>query len=71
MKKKITQEVQVEVSFCNICGKEVGSKPWSGSGATKRIEIVHSLFKTADFDAHEGCINKVVRSAFKKFVIKK
>lgn len=67
MKKKITQKIQVEIAICNICGTEVTKEPFNMA----RLAVVRGLFKTADFHAHEGCINKVVRGAFKKFVSKK
>lgn len=64
MKKKVQQVVEIETAFCNICGKEMGSsRPYSG----ERIAIIYGLFKTADFDGHEACINEVVRKAFEPY----
>lgn len=67
MKKKVTIEMRVERSFCDICTKEVTKEPFNKD----RIKVVRGLFKLDDFDAHEKCINEVVRSAFKKFATKK
>lgn len=64
MKKKVTKEVEVEVSTCNICGLEIDKEPFNKT----RIEIVRHLFNTSDFDAHEGCINTIVKSAFENFI---
>lgn len=64
MKKKVQQLVEVETAFCNICEKEMGYKDVYNR---ERIAIVYGLFKTADFDAHEACINKVVRKAFEPY----
>ncbi len=68
MKKKIEKVALVEVSFCNICKKEITNPVWDDSGAAKRIDMVNGLFKTSDFDAHEKCINTVARKVFKKFI---
>lgn len=64
MKKKIQQVVEVETAFCNVCGKEMGN---SRTYAAERVAIVYGLFKTKDFDAHEACINEVIRSAFEPY----
>lgn len=61
MKKKVQQLVEVETAFCNICGKEMGYK---NTYAVERIAIIYGLFKTADFDGHEACINEIIRTAF-------
>lgn len=63
MKKKVTREVEVELEFCNICNEEITKLPFKG----ERIAIVRGLFKTQDFNAHELCINTVVREAFKPY----
>lgn len=53
----------VEEYFCNICGKSVNKDPWNKG----RITMVRGLFKIDNFHAHEVCINKVAREAFKKY----
>ena len=61
MKKLTAQTIEVEVAYCNICGDLMGD------GSTynrERIAVVYGLFKTKDFDAHEKCINRVIREAF-------
>lgn len=64
MKKKTQQLIEVETAFCNICGKEMGmARVFAG----ERIAIVYGLFKTKDFDAHETCINEVIRAAFEPY----
>lgn len=67
MKKKIKQEITVEIDVCNICGKDITHRP-SNSGAGRRIPMVNGLFKITTFDAHDACINKVIRAAFKKYL---
>lgn len=64
MRKKIIKEMEVEVSTCNICGLEIDKDPFN----KERIKIVRHLFNTIDFDAHENCINKVVKEAFNQYV---
>ena len=64
MKKKVEKTMEVEVRICNICGEEIDKIPFN----EKRIDIVKHLFNTTDFDAHENCINKVVKEAFEKFI---
>jgi hypothetical protein len=64
MKKKIKQQIEVEIAICNICGKEVNDRQF----AKARIKIVRGLMKTTGFDAHDACVNRVIREAFKKFV---
>jgi hypothetical protein len=64
MKKKIHKQLLVEVDICNICEKEIVSKPFNQN----RIEMVRYLFDTKDFHAHENCINEVVRRAFSDYV---
>lgn len=60
--KKITKElVEVETAFCNICQKEMGERSIYNR---TRQELVHGILKTADFDAHEACMNNVIREAF-------
>lgn len=63
MKKKLVKEVEVDVSVCNICEKEIDTEPFNKT----RIEIVKHLFSTEDFDAHEQCINRITREAFSKY----
>lgn len=63
MKTRIKKEMEVEVSLCNICKKEIDKDPFNKS----RIQIVRNLFNTTDFDAHEGCINTVIKEAFSKY----
>lgn len=66
MKKKIKKQIEVEVNYCNICGKEVeykGYEKW-----LKRVEMVRGLFKTDNFDAHPTCINTIIRTAFKEYI---
>lgn len=72
MKKRIEETVMVERDFCNICEKEITHR---GSGSQeslalyhKRIAVVRNLGKTRDFDAHQGCINKIIREAFSDFL---
>jgi len=65
MKKKIKQEIEVEISVCNLCEKEIDSEPFN----KKRIEIVRNLFATKDFDAHEKCINTIIKNTFKKYFV--
>lgn len=67
MKKKITQEVEVTVDICNICKKEVTNRP-SSNAQQRRIPMINGLFKITTFDAHDGCVNKVIREAFKKYL---
>ena len=55
--------VEVVEFFCNICGKNVNKDPFNET----RIKLVRGLFKIEDFHAHETCINKVAREAFKKY----
>ena len=68
MKKIVEKLVGVEVKVCNICKEEISKDPWEHSGAAKRVAIVNGLFKTSDFHAHEGCVNNVMREAFKKYL---
>lgn len=70
MKRKIIQKVKMEVAFCDICKGQINAEPWSGSGAAKRIGIVKGLLKLGDFDAHEKCINNVIREAIRPFLEK-
>lgn len=67
MKRKMQKMVEVEETICNICNSPIGQEAWHDSGASKRIEFLRGLFKTKDFDAHERCINNVVREAFKGY----
>lgn len=69
MQKKVEKMVEVLVKYCNICQKEIENEKLSGE-YRERIQIVKYLFKTIDFDAHEKCINGVVKKAFKPFVTK-
>lgn len=64
MKRKVETVMQIERTFCNICEKEVPKEPFNKA----RVAIIRGLFKTENFDAHEVCLNRIVRSAFKKFV---
>ena len=64
MQKKIKRTITVEVSICNICREEVTVQPHN----KKRIEIVQHLFNTEDFDGHQGCINEVIKEAFKEYI---
>lgn len=64
--KKVTQQmVAVEVDFCNICQKEIGSERMHNRD---RLNIVRGLFKVSDFHAHEKCLNKTIRETFKKYL---
>lgn len=63
--KKITEElVKVEVAYCNICDKEMGEVSIKNR---ERMVVLYGLFKMVDFDAHEACVNKVIRAAFKPY----
>ncbi len=64
MKKAVEKMQLVEEFFCNICEKPVNKDPFN----TKRIDMIRGLFKTTDFHAHDGCINKIVREAFQRFI---
>lgn len=64
MKQKVKKEIIVEEFFCNICKKPIATEPFNQA----RIQMVRGLFKIQDFHAHEGCINKVAREAFKKYI---
>lgn len=66
MKKRITQQVRVEINICNICKKEVTY----GSYETwlNRVIFVRGLLKTNNFDAHAACLNRVAREAFMPFL---
>lgn len=68
MRKRLKKEVTVEIKFCNICKYEVTVPPNHVSGARRRLEMVNGLFKITDFDAHEKCINSVIRAAFKQYL---
>lgn len=68
MKQRIEKKVLMDVAVCNICKKEIERKPWEHSGAAKRIAILNGLFKTSNFDAHERCVNSVMRDTFKKYL---
>ena len=69
MKKIIKREIDVEIEVCNICKKDIPLRRQTRSTAfERRIPMVNGLFKITTFDAHDACINKVVREAFKKFV---
>lgn len=61
MRKKIEQVIKVDISICNICGLEVVKEPFN----KERLKVVRGLLKLEDFDAHEACINQVIRIAFK------
>jgi len=63
MKKWIEKTMKVETICCDICGEEMPEHQFNEN----RIEIVRHLFNTKDFDAHEKCINGVVREAFSKY----
>lgn len=62
MRKVVTQEIKVEISVCNLCGNEIKKEPFNKD----RIKVVRGLLKLQDFDAHEACINKIIRNAFKR-----
>lgn len=64
MKKKIKKEVEVEIRICNICEEEVKRDPFN----MKRIEVIRGLFPLANFDAHEKCVNYILKQAFGKFL---
>lgn len=64
MKKKVEQIITVDISICNICGKEVTRNPHDPT----RLAVVRGLGKTGNFDAHETCLNRVMRAAFKKYL---
>jgi hypothetical protein len=68
MKKKIKQTITVEIAVCNICQKEISHRPSNYKRYEIRLEVVRGLGKTADFDAHPTCINKVIRNAFAKYL---
>ena len=63
MKKKIQKIMEVSVEVCDICQQEMPETQWN----EKRIEMVRHLFKTAEWNAHEKCINKIVLKAFKPY----
>ena len=63
MKKTVEQVVKVEKSFCNICEKEIKKLPFDDT----RLKIVRGLGKTKDFDAHEICLNKIIRAALQDY----
>lgn len=63
MKKKVKQQVEVEIDVCNICEKDITHLGYKQD----RIAMVQHLFGTKDFDAHETCINGVVKEAFAKY----
>ena len=63
MKQKIKKEIEVEVSVCDICKLEITKEPFN----KKRIDIIHGLFNTLNFDAHEKCINQAIRDAFGEY----
>lgn len=65
MKKIVERMMEVEEVFCNICGESSDKEPFN----PERIRIVRFLFKTDDFHAHEGCINKITREAFAPYFI--
>lgn len=68
MKKKIEETITVERDFCNICGKEITNRGSNHTAYEERIRIIRGLGKTKDFDGHEGCINRVIRAAFTKYL---
>ena len=68
MRKKVKREIEVEERFCNICKKQVTTEPNHVSGAKRRLDMINGLFKITDFDAHEKCINQVIRDTFKKYL---
>lgn len=65
MKKKVTKEMEVEVTLCNICHGELEKEPFDRA----RIEIVRCLFKTQDFHVHEKCMNTVIKETFDKYIL--
>lgn len=63
MKKIVQKMMDVEEQVCNICNEPVDGDPFNKD----RITMVRFLFDCSDFDAHEGCINKITREAFAPF----
>lgn len=68
MKKKVEVTQTVEIDICNICQKEIAHRPSNDKRYEIRLETVRGLGKTKDFDAHPTCINKIIRSAFQKYL---
>lgn len=68
MRKKMTQEVVVMVDFCNICKKEITHRQHASTAVKYRLPMINGLLKITTFDAHESCINKIIREAFKKYL---
>lgn len=68
MKKRVVQEITVEIDVCNICKKDITHRQLASNAEKRRIPMVNGIFKIATFDAHEVCINRVVREAFKKYI---
>lgn len=66
MKKKVKQEIVVEIAVCNICEKEINHR-FGETGGQMRVSVVRQLFKSNDFDAHDSCINREIRQVFKKY----
>ena len=64
MKKVTKQLVDVEIAYCNICEKEMGERSIYNR---TRQELVYGILKTSDFDAHESCMNNVIREAFSPY----
>lgn len=63
MKKKET--VQVEAWYCDICGKKIDHRtPYN----QERFDVLKHLVKLEKFDAHEACVNRIIREAFKMYV---
>lgn len=68
MKKQVVQQVKVTVDVCNICNKDIKHRDTTSLAGRYRIPMVNNLLHVEDFDAHDACINRVVREAFKKYV---
>lgn len=64
MKQKVKKIITCDAIFCNICEKEIEFETFN----KKRIEIIKGLFNTQDFDAHENCINQIIRNTFNIYV---
>lgn len=62
---KKTKKVVVDMFVCDICGKEITNVPRFHED---RLKILHRLVPMHKFDAHEACVNKVIKAALVKFI---
>ena len=59
-------EVEKIETFCDICGEFISESAniWN----TQRDVLIKGLIPKRSLDAHETCVNKVIREAFEELL---